>query len=238
MKERLQKIIAKAGIASRRQAERLILDGKVTVNGKTVSQLGTQVDPLVDHVKVGGRRIQAESLEYYAVNKPKNYLCSVSDPGKRPLVTDLVKSSRRLFPAGRLDFDSEGLVILTNDGALMELITKPGRVEKKYRVKVRGNPSERKLSMLRKGLRTEDEKFFPCQVQLLKKGNNCWFEVILKQGRNRQIRRMFDAIGHSVMRLRRTGIGIVDLGGLPPGTSRSLRPSEIAGLQNTRPRKK
>lgn len=231
MPQRLQKIIARAGIASRRKAEELIRQGMVTVNGRVVTELGSRADPEKDHIKVEGKLIQPERLEYFAVHKPRSVLSAVSDERGRPVVTDLVPSGARLYPAGRLDFDSEGLVILTNDGDLAKRILKAGQWDKKYRVKVHGRPSERKLRLLSGGLRVKRERFAPCRIRPLKIGDNCWFEVVLKEGRNRQIRRMFEAVGHSVMRLRRVAVGPVRLGDLPPGRCRRLTQQEIQTLK-------
>lgn len=231
MRERLQKIIARAGVASRRKAEDLIRRGEVTVNGQVVTAVGSQADPDVDHIKVGGKLLRSEPLEYHAVHKPRSVLSSTSDDQGRPVVTDFVRSNRRLYPAGRLDYESEGLMILTNDGDLTGRVIRAGTLEKKYRVKVHGQPDERKLKILRRGLRLGEETFSPCRITPLKLGPNCWFEVTLKQGRNRQIRRMFEEIGHSVMRLRRISIGPVQLGKLPPGASRRLTAQEISALK-------
>ncbi len=235
MRERLQKIIARAGLASRRKAEEWIRQGRVTINGRVVTAVGIQADSAVDHIKVGGKLIRSEPLEYHAVHKPRLVLSSTSDEQGRPVVTDLVRSSRRLYPAGRLDFESEGLMILTNDGDLTRRVIRAGTLEKKYRVKVHGQPDERKLRMLRQGLRLATETFSRCKITPLKLGPNCWFEVTLKEGRNRQIRRMFEEIGHSVMRLRRIAIGPVQLGKLPPGGSRRLTSREVNFLKGIEP---
>lgn len=232
MEERLQKIIAHAGIASRRKAEQLILEGNVTVNGKVVTELGQKADPERDHIKVNRKLIRPETLQYYAVYKPKGFLSSASDPENRPIITQLVPSGKRLYPAGRLDFNSEGLVILTNDGDLTRRLTTAGWIPKVYKVKVQGQPSIRKIEQLRKGVTVADgTQFSKCKIQLVKPGNNSWYEVTLFQGRNRQIRRMFDHIGHSVMRLRRTAIGPVKLEKLQPGQSRKLTVAEIKQLK-------
>ncbi|MGH9338009.1 MAG: pseudouridine synthase [Acidobacteriota bacterium] len=231
MKERLQKIISHGGIASRRKAEELILEGRVTVNGRIVTELGTRADPRQDHIKVDGKLIRPEPLEYHALHKPRGVLSSVSDPQRRPVVTDYVRSSRRLYPAGRLDFQSEGLMILTNDGELTRKLTEGGKVEKVYQVKVHGQASEDQLDKLRKGFRLEGVKLAPSTIKLLKEGNNCWYEVGLRQGKNRQIRNMFEHIGHPVLRIRRTAIGPVSLAGLRPGASRKLSPQEIQRLK-------
>ena len=238
MRERLQKILAAAGITSRRKAEQLILDGHVTVNGQNVSQLGTKADPHQDHIKVDGSLIHPEPLEYYLVNKPSGVLSSVSDPLKRPLVTRLVKSRCRLYPAGRLDFQSEGLMILTNDGALTGRITRSGAMEKRYRVKVRGQPSDEKLSRIRNGVTIDGKAFSQCKITVLKKARNCWYEVLLCQGKNRQIRRMFEYIGHPVMRIRRIAIGPLELGDLPPGGSRKMLSKEVKALMEDKKRGK
>lgn len=232
MRERLQKVIARAGIASRRNAEQLIRDGKVRVNGRTVTELGTTVDPSKDFVRVEGKVIRPEPFEYHAVHKPRSVMCAVSDPRGRRLVTDLVRSTRRIVPAGRLDYDSEGLVILTNDGELVHTLTTAGKVSKKYRVKVRGKPNDQDLARLRKGARVGGEVFASCGIKLLKEGNNCWYEVILRQGRNRQIRRMFESINHPVMRLKRVEIGPIKLGRMRIGETRQLTPSEVAALKS------
>lgn len=233
MRERLQKIIARAGITSRRKAEELIVNGAVTVNGRIIRTLGFQADSRADHIKVNGKLIRPEPLEYYAVNKPRSVLCSVSDPAGRPVVTDLVQSPRRLYPAGRLDFDSEGLVILTNDGELTRAVTRGGGIEKKYRVKVHGKPSPEKLDRMRGGMNVGRVSYSPCEICIVKADSNCWFDVALREGRNRQIRRMFEAIGHPVMRLRRTAIGPVLLGKLPLRAWRVLTPSEVSALKRS-----
>lgn len=234
MLERLQKIIAHAGVASRRKAEQLILEGRVTVNGRRVQELGFKADPRTDHVKVDGKLIRPEPLEYYAVHKPAGMLSSVSDPQGRPVVRQLVRSRARLYPAGRLDFNSEGLMILSNDGALTRRLIQAGEVDKVYRVKVRGMVGKEELEKLRQGIRLGGAFLSVRRVTLLKKGNNCWYEVVLAQGKNRQIRRLFEHVGHPVMRLRRTAIGPVELKKLKPGEYRELTASEVARLMTWR----
>ncbi|HEY8204371.1 MAG TPA: pseudouridine synthase [Pyrinomonadaceae bacterium] len=235
MQERLQKIIAAAGIASRRHAEELITSGRVTVNGKVVNQLGTKADPGTDHIKVNGRLInpllQPREKVYVLLNKPKGYLSSLSDPKRRPLVTDLVPSSLgRLHPVGRLDFNTEGLLLLTNDGEFTNHVTAArNRIPKIYKVKVKGIPSENAIARLRRGVRLNDgHRSAPTEIRRLKEtGVNAWFEVTLHEGRNQQIRRMFDAIGHSVLKLSRIQIGpLTDLK-LKPGDWRVLTPTEV-----------
>lgn len=245
MEERVQKIVARAGVASRRKAEQLIREGRVTVNGRAVTELGTKADPEQDQIKVNDRLLRPETLVYFALNKPRGVVSSVSDPQGRRVVTDFVQSEARIYPAGRLDYASEGLLILTNDGSLARKITQAGHLSKVYRVKVSGQPSAEKLDRLRKGLRVGDgEVFASCEIKRLKAGNNSWYQVVLKQGRNRQIRRMFEAVGHFVMRLRRTSIGPIDLGDLAPGEARRLTSGELRRLDaavsrpEKRPRRK
>jgi 23S rRNA pseudouridine2605 synthase len=237
MQERLQKIIAAAGIASRRAAEEMIVAGYVTVNGKPVTELGTRADPEHDHIKVRGKLINPQvarrEKRYFLVNKPRGYLSAVSDPKQRPLVAALVPPSRRrgLHPVGRLDFNSEGLIILTNDGDLTRLLTQGGAVPKVYRVKVKGLPAEQQIERLRKGIKIDGARTMPAEIKMIeltKQGGNAWYEVILRQGKNQQIRRMFDSINHSVIKLRRVAIGHITDRGLAPGQYRELTPAEVA----------
>ena len=231
MKERLQKIISRAGITSRRKAEELIRGGRVKVNGRVMTTLGTQADPQHDYIRVDGKRIQPEPFEYYALNKPRGVISSVSDRFKRFVVTQLVSSRRRLYPAGRLDFYSEGLMILTNDGELMHRITQSPNLQKVYKVKVRGQPQLDKLDRLLQGILTGGDRLRASRIKLLQKGQNSWYEVVLRQGKNRQIRRMFEQIGHPVMRIRRIAIGAITLGELPPGACRKLTSREVQSLK-------
>jgi 23S rRNA pseudouridine2605 synthase len=237
MQERLQKIIAAAGIASRRAAEEMILRGEVTVNGKPVTELGTKADPEQDHIKVRGKLINPQlahrEKRYFLVNKPRGVLSSVSDPRKRPLVTGLVPPAARkgLHPVGRLDFQSEGLIILTNDGELTRLLTQGGAVPKVYHVKVKGTPADQQVERLRKGVRIDGARTAPAEIKLIertKEGGNAWYEVTLREGKNQQIRRMFDSIHHSVIKLRRVAIGHVTERGIEPGQHRELKPGEVA----------
>jgi 23S rRNA pseudouridine2605 synthase len=236
MEQRLQKLIAEAGIASRRHAEELITAGEVTVNGAVVKTLGTKADPERDHIKVRGRLINSRLKEraqiYVLLNKPRGYLSSVSDPEGRPLVTDLVPSTLgRLHPVGRLDFNTEGLLLLTNDGELTNIITAArNRVRKVYEVKVKGLVPENALDRLRRGIALDDgARTAPAEIKRVDESDtNSWFQVVLHQGRNQQIRRMFDAVGHSVVKLRRTKIGFLSDEGLRPGHWRFLAPEEVA----------
>jgi 23S rRNA pseudouridine2605 synthase len=239
MEERLQKLIAAAGIASRRHAEELIEAGEVSVNGEVVRELGTKADPARDHIKVRGRLINPllESREktYVLLNKPRGYLTALSDPEGRPLVSDLVPQSLgRLHPVGRLDFNTEGLLILTNDGELTNHVTSArNHVEKVYEVKVKGVPPEQQIERLRRGVRLEDgARTAPARiVKTDETKTNAWYEVILREGRNQQIRRMFDLISHSVIKLRRVRIGPVTAEGILIGQWRHLTPAEVKRLK-------
>jgi 23S rRNA pseudouridine2605 synthase len=235
MQQRLQKLIAAAGIASRRHAEELITSGQVAVNGKVVEALGAKADPETDHIKVNGRLInpllrQREKV-YVVLNKPKGYLSSLSDPKGRPLVTKLVPSALgRLHPVGRLDYNTEGLLLLTNDGDFTNyVISARNNIPKVYRVKVKGMPTENAIKRLRSGIRLDDgNRTAPAQVEPLQKTQtNAWFEVTLHEGRNQQIRRMFDAIGHSVVKLSRIRIGPIDDAKLRTGEWRPLTSLEV-----------
>jgi 23S rRNA pseudouridine2605 synthase len=235
MQERIQKIIANAGIASRRAAEEMMVRGEVTVNGKRVTELGTKADPERDHIKVAGKLItslRAQEKRYLLINKLRGYLSSASDPKQRPLVAHLLPPSARrgLHAVGRLDFNTEGLIILTNDGELTNFLTKGGKVEKVYHAKVKGSPGEDQIERLRRGIALGQSRTAPARIRLIERtreaGNN-WYEVILREGKNQQIRRMFDSIGHSVVKLRRVRIGHIDDRGLAPGEYRELKPSEV-----------
>ena len=242
MEQRLQKLIAAAGIASRRHAEELISAGKVTVNGAVVKELGTKADPDRDHIKVNGKLInfQLKSRDklYVLLNKPKGYLSSVSDPEGRPLVTELLPSSvGRLHPVGRLDFNTEGLLLLTNDGDFTNFITAArNRVEKVYEVKVKGVPTDAGIERLRRGITLLDgTRTAPAKITKLNETKtNAWYEVSLHQGRNQQVRRMFELIGHSVLKLRRVRIGFLTDQKLKPGQWRFLSPAEAARLMKSR----
>jgi pseudouridine synthase len=239
MQQRLQKLISSAGIASRRHAEDLITGGKVTVNGKSVTELGAKADPARDHIKVNGRLINPQlnlaRHTYVLLNKPKGYLTSMSDPENRPLVTDLIpRSLGRLYPVGRLDFNTEGLLLLTNDGELTNIVTSAkNKIPKLYKVKVKGAPADKAIERLRRGVVIgEGERMARAEVRRLRdSGSNAWFEVTLFEGRNQQIRRMFDAIGHSVIKLVRSRIGPLEIGPLRTGQWRYLNPREVALLK-------
>ena len=238
MEQRLQKLIAAAGLASRRHAEQLITSGKVTINGSVVTELGTKADPVKDHIKVNGKLINpllsSHQKIHVLLNKPRAYLSSVSDPEGRPLVTELLPQSLgRLHPVGRLDFNTEGLLLLTNDGDFTNYVTAArNRVEKIYEVKVKGVPPEAAIQRLRRGVVLDDgTRTAPAKIKRLNEtATNTWFEISLHQGRNQQIRRMFDLIGHSVIKLRRVRIGFLTDERLKPGHWRLLSESEVGRL--------
>jgi 23S rRNA pseudouridine2605 synthase len=239
MQERLQKLIAQAGIASRRAAEELIKAGEVSVNGEIVTELGTKANPETDHIKVRGKLINPKLGKrenvYILLNKPKGYLSSAADPEGRSLVTDLIPPRfGKLHPVGRLDYNTEGLIILTNDGDFTNHVASSKTVEKVYEVKVKGLPNENAINKLRRGVRLEDNfKTAPAEIKELKHTeNNGWYEVTLTEGHNQQIRKMFDSIGHSVVKLKRISIGHIKDDRMPVGAYRELDAEEIKGFFN------
>ena len=230
MQERLQKILAHAGVASRRHAEEMIQAGRVSINGHVVTELGSKADPDTDVIKVDGKKLRRpERHIYILLNKPKNVMSTSTDPEDRPTVLDYVrgKIKERVYPVGRLDFGSEGLIILTNDGDFTKFMTRAGNVPKVYHVKVAGQPAERDLVRLRRGAYIDNERLAPSTIELLKGGENPWYEVTLHQGRNQQIRRMFQSVGHPVEKLRRVRIGSLADEKLRPGGWRFLTEEEI-----------
>jgi 23S rRNA pseudouridine2605 synthase len=236
--ERLQKIIAAAGVASRRKAEELITSGRVQVNGQMVTELGSKADPEHDHIRVDGKLLhRPERYSYLVLNKPKGYVTTVSDPEKRPTVMDLVRSARgRVYPVGRLDWASEGLLLLTNDGELANALMKASsNVPKTYVVKVAGQPEESKLEKLRRGVSIAEKggrrvRTAPARIRLIREGDNPWLEVTIVEGRNRQIRKMFEEVGHHVEKIRRVRYGPLSLD-MPPGEFRNLSLEEVAKLK-------
>lgn len=238
--QRLQKIIAAAGLASRRQAEQFILDGRVQLNGAVVTELGTKADLSRDHIRVDGKLLHGPARpRYYIVNKPKGYVTTVSDPQHRPTVMQLVaRESARLYPVGRLDFHSEGLLLMTNDGELANRLMQAATgIEKTYLVKISGQPTEGQIEQLRRGIMIERARepgqgrvmTAPAAIRMFRAGENPWFEVKLIEGRNRQLRKMFEEIGHSVEKIRRIGYGPLVLD-ITPGEYRELEASEIEAL--------
>jgi pseudouridine synthase len=234
--ERIQKILAKAGIASRREAERMVIEGRVTVNGKVVDTLGFRADSSVDHIKVDGRRLaHFEPKITLLLNKPRGYLSTVKDPKGRPTIMDLLKKVKwRVYPVGRLDFGTEGLLLLTNDGDLAYALSHPKfLIPRTYLVKVEGVPDEKKLTQLKRGVMLEDGRARVVFFRLLRqREKNSWLRVVVAEGRNRLVRRMFSAIGHSVLKLKRVEFGPIQLGGLPIGHFRYLSPEEMVKLKH------
>src|SRR3954451_18576681 len=246
MQERLQKIIAHAGVSSRREAEAMIREGRVTLNGRVVDELGTRADPKKDHIKVDGKLItQAEPHRYILLYKPKEVMTTVEDPQGRRTVIDLVRGIReRIYPVGRLDFHSEGLVLLTNDVDLAFKVSHPtnGSV-KTYHVKVRGVPEERLVDRLRRGITLDGKRTLPCEMSRMRTTKaedegNSWFEVKLREGRTQQIRKMFQAVGHPVSKLRRVAIGPISDPKLTPGVWRELTDREVKMLETMKEPKK
>jgi 23S rRNA pseudouridine2605 synthase len=238
--ERLQKILAQAGVASRRHAENLITEGRVQVNGKVVTELGTKADAARDHIRVDGKLLQgSERLRYFMLNKPRGFVTTVSDPEKRPTVMEFfAKLRERLYPVGRLDYLSEGLLLVTNDGDLANKLTRAAAgVEKTYLVKVSGEPTEEELDRLRQGVGIDRGKpgsgrvqTAPAQVRKVRQGDNPWYEVVIIEGRNRELRKMFEEIGHYVEKIRRVGYGPLVLD-IEPGKMRELEAEELEDLR-------
>jgi len=237
--ERLQKILAAAGVASRRKAEEIILAGRVSLNGQIVTELGTKADPARDSILLDGKPLQSrQRLVYLVLNKPKGYVTTTSDPEGRPTVMQLLgRQSERLYPVGRLDYASEGLLLLTNDGALAQQLTKAAsHVAKTYHVKISGRPSEQSVEKLRHGITiTLDDgrrvKTSPAKIRLLEDAPNPWYEMVLIEGRNRQIRRMFQAVGHLVEKIKRVQLGPLKLD-VPSGQFRPLTEREVSQLKS------
>ena len=237
--ERLQKILARAGLASRREAERWIVDGRITVNGAVVRKLGTQADPAKDSIKVDGKRVKpAAAPLYYALHKPAGVITTLNDPQHRPDITPFLSrlgERRRVFPVGRLDYNTTGLLLLTNDGELALRLTHPRFGAKKvYRTKLSACPTEEELQRLRKGVRLDDGMTAPARVRVVDKlKKNAWVEIEINEGRKREVRRMFEALGLFVEKLIRIRIGTVSLDDLPPGELRPLSQMEIKSLKKT-----
>jgi 23S rRNA pseudouridine2605 synthase len=235
MLERIQKIIAAAGVTSRRAAEELIAEGRVRVNGQVVTEAGTKADASKDHIKVDGKLINPQQPKVYVMlNKPAGYVTTMSDPEGRHTVQDLLKGIKaRVYPVGRLDYNTEGMLILTNDGDFAHLITHPKHeFPKTYLAKVKGVLEESQISSLEQGIYLDDGKTAPAKLKKVRKEEaNSWLEITIHEGRKRQVRRMFDRVGHSVIRLKRIRTGGMALGGLPEGAFRYLTPSEVRGLQ-------
>ena len=238
--DRLQKILSQAGIASRRAAEKLIAEGRVSVNGTTVREMGTKADAAADDIRVDGRRIKAaQTLRYILLNKPAGYVTTRSDPQRRPTVIDLLRGVREyVYPVGRLDYDTEGLLLLTNDGDLAARLTHPRHgVERTYEARVAGVPDAQAIDRLRKGIPLDGRRTQPADVDLLSRRSkgtedrDALLRITIREGRNRQVRRMLEAVGHPVQALARTRIGSLTDRQLRPGTWRELRPEEVRALK-------
>lgn len=237
---RLNKLLSAAGVASRRVADELIAQGRVTINGRIVTALGTKADPEVDQIKVDGRRLKAApERRYLLLNKPRGVVSTRSDPQRRPTVIDLLTKAGvkgYFYPVGRLDYESEGLILLTNDGAFAEHVTHPRyQLDRTYEARVEGVPDARDLDRLRKGMVIDHRRTAPADVRLLrvvsvKRGQQSIIEITIREGRNRQVRRMCDAIAHPVDRLRRIRLGSLEIGRLKVGQIRDLAPAEIKAL--------
>ena len=250
---RLQKILADAGVTSRRKAEELIAEGRVQVNGTVITEPGTRADAAKDHIRVDGKLLQGpEEHRYYMVNKPRGYVTTTNDPERRATIIDLLRESARkigkrmdvrLYPVGRLDYNSEGLLLMTNDGDLANSLSKAANsVEKTYLVKVAGRPTDEAVQQLRTGVmidrgrlqeasRTRRDRVLtqPAKVELVRSGENPWYEVTLTEGRNRQLRKMWEEVGHHVEKIRRIGYGALVLD-VPQGEFRELKPGEVMAL--------
>lgn len=235
MQKRLQKILSEMGIASRRQAEEMIFEGRITVNGR-IANIGMKADLYKDHIKVDGKLIvRREPKVYLAFNKPREVLTTLNDPEGRPTVKDFLKSVKyRVYPIGRLDYNSEGLLLFTNDGDFANSIMHPSKkILKTYQVKIKGIPEEKELEKLRKGIKLEDGLTAPAKVRNIKTTeNNAWIEITIYEGRNRQVRRMFEKIGHPVIKLIRTKINGISIVNLKPGEYRFLSSDELNKLKS------
>ena len=233
MRERLQKIIANAGIASRRAAEEMILQGRISVNQEIIRKLGTKAGP-EDEIRVDGRLISTEvSRVYLMLNKPSGYVTTLKDPEGRPIITDLIRDvQERVFPVGRLDYDSEGLIILTNDGDFAHRIQHPRfKIPKTYLVKVKGKLTKADIQNVKHGVDLEDGRFRPESLDVEKiNDKSCWLRLTIHEGRNRILRRFFEAVHHPVARLIRVAVGEISLGKLKEGEYRNLKQNEIRKL--------
>ncbi|WP_163855673.1 pseudouridine synthase [Paenibacillus elgii] len=234
--DRLQKVLAEAGVASRRKCEELITAGRVEVNDKVVTTLGVKVDPSQDFIKVDGKPIRRQSKVYVIFNKPKGVITSAQDPEGRKTVTEFFKNiKQRIYPIGRLDYDTEGLLLLTNDGEFAHLLTHPKHhVPRTYLATVKGVPHGSLLDKLKNGIELEDGMTAPAEVEyqdVRPETNEAVVKITIYEGRNRQVRRMFDAIHHPVIKLKRIQFGPLQLSGIPRGKFRHLTPQEVNELR-------
>lgn len=235
MQQRLQKIIARAGITSRRKAEELITQGRVIVNGEVITELGSKADPATDLIKVNGKTLSRvnEPRVYLMLNKPRGCITSTSDPeGRRTVMSLLGRYRSRIYPVGRLDYASEGLLLFTNDGDFANhVLSAKNEIPKTYRVKIKGNPTLEELERFRRGIPLDGRRTDAARIKLVRTGENPWFEVVLTQGRNQQIRKMFQNLGYLVEKIKRVKVGTLSLGGLPTGKHRLLHEREVERLQ-------
>jgi 23S rRNA pseudouridine2605 synthase len=231
---RLQKIIADAGITSRRKAEELIVQGRVAVNGQTITELGSKADPERDHIKVDGKLIHRTARHsYILLHKPVGYVSTVSDPQRRPTVLSLVKGVKeRIYPVGRLDYNSSGVILLTNDGELANLLmSRAAAIPKTYQAKVEGRLESADLQKLERGIVLDGQRTAPAEIRLVADREKPWYEITLTEGRHHQVRRMFERIGHPVIKLKRVRIAFLTDAGLAPGRFRHLTPAEVERLK-------
>jgi pseudouridine synthase len=234
MQERLQKIIARAGITSRRKAEELIVQGRVSVNGQVVAELGSKADPARDQILVDGRPLRRAGRPLYLLlNKPPGYVSTVSDPQRRPTVISLLGDLKeRVYPVGRLDYHSSGLMLLTNDGEMANFLMSPrSGVPRTYQVKLESQPGPEALKKLEDGIVLDGRRTAPCQIRPLANREKPWYEITLVEGRYHQVRRMFERIGQAVVKLRRVRIGFLTDRGLAPGRFRQLTAAEVNRLK-------
>ncbi|WP_054712456.1 pseudouridine synthase [Bacillus sp. JCM 19041] len=233
--ERLQKVIAQAGVASRRKAEEFITAGRVKVNGKKVTELGVKVNPERDRVEVDGVPLDKEEPVYYLLYKPTGVISTSNDDKGRRTVTEIIGSEQRVYPIGRLDYDTSGLLLITNDGDFANLLMHPRhKIEKEYIAKVEGIPDRRELKRVEEGIMLEDGKTAPAKAKILsvdKKKQTAIVRLIMHEGRNRQVRRMFEALGHPVKKLKRERYSFLTLGNLQPSEFRPLKPIEVKQLK-------
>lgn len=229
--ERLQKVIAASGITSRRKAEELIVAGKVNVNGKVITELGTKVSDK-DEIIVDGKILEKEVKEYYLINKPRGIITSTKDDRERKVVTDLIDSSARIYPVGRLDYDTTGALIITNDGEFANIITHPkSNIDKVYLAKLEGIITGEKINLLKEGVMLDNEKVSASRVKLKKvnkDANTCMVEITIHEGKNHQVKRMFESVGYHVEKLTRKRIGIFTIENIKSGEYRKLTPKEVA----------
>jgi 23S rRNA pseudouridine2605 synthase len=232
MQERLQKILARAGVSSRRGAESLMTEGRVTVNGDVVRELGTKADIATDDVRVDGVRIRPPDRPVHLLlYKPKGYVTTRHDPQGRPTVMDLVPAVAGLFPVGRLDVTTEGIILMTNDGAFAERVAHPRyEVPRVYHAKVRGVPDRETVLRLRQGVTVDGERMAVDHARVIEAENNAWLEVTLHEGKHHEVKRILEAVGHPVSKLKRVALGPLTLRGLSPGEFRSLTPPEVQAL--------